>query len=268
MASRLIGRADAIPRTSRPCALSVLATEAARMESLLRSLPVEQWALPTASAGWTVHDVAAHVVGQFEGLARPWVTWRRIRRARRDHPELGILDGHNRCQVEDRRELPPESMIDLLERFAAGSLRMLGLAPGPVRRLPLSLLFPEARELPEDRVDYLLRVLAARDVWMHRLETADAVGRRVVSDRHDRYIVEQVIADLGAAWTGPAVQLTLTGRAGGAWLIGSDRPRTALTADAIGLMRHLSGRRARSLDLQVVGDQAARTGMLSATVPF
>ncbi|MGY1711244.1 maleylpyruvate isomerase family mycothiol-dependent enzyme [Geodermatophilus sp. SYSU D00758] len=248
--------------------MGLLATEATLMGSLLESLPVERWTSPTASAGWTVHDVAAHVVGQLEELARPWVTWRRIHRARRIHPGLGTLDGHNQCQVDERRHLRPGALVDLLALHAARAVRVVRAVPGPLRQLRLSLLFPEARSLPDDRIDYLLRILAVRDLWMHRLEIADATGMPLAIDQHDRLIVEQVIADVGTSWTGAALHLTLTGPAGGSWLIGCTTPRATLTVDAVALMRHLSGRRGRILDAQIDGEEAEADRMLSMTVTF
>ncbi len=73
--------------------------------ALLRSLSTEQWQTPSRCEGWTVGDVAGHVVGQLsdvsqlrlEGLGTPEVTGR---------------------QVEERRGRSPDALADELAASA------------------------------------------------------------------------------------------------------------------------------------------------------
>jgi hypothetical protein len=116
-------------------------------------------------------------------------------------------------------------------------------------------------------MDYLVRVLAARDLWMHRVEIADATGGTVQAGDTDREVVAQVIRDLATQWTGPAVLLDLAGPAGGRWTLGSGAPTATLSADAIVYMRHLSGRGPRG-QLGTDGDAAACAALKQARVVF
>src|SRR6266516_3483631 len=47
--------------------------------ALLADLDDRDWARPTDCAGWTVHDLTAHLVGQYQGLAKLSVLLRRQR---------------------------------------------------------------------------------------------------------------------------------------------------------------------------------------------
>lgn len=81
--------ARAIPRTSGTRARLVNEAELRATLSTFRELSDEDWRKPTHCTGWTVRDMLAHTVGQYEELPRPWVAVRRIRRAARTHPHLG-----------------------------------------------------------------------------------------------------------------------------------------------------------------------------------
>ena len=69
--------------------------------ALVTSLDDSDWAAPTDCAGWTVHELTAHVAGQYQGLAKPGVYLRRHRRAHRRYPALSRLDADNRQQIDD-----------------------------------------------------------------------------------------------------------------------------------------------------------------------
>ncbi|MFH8572782.1 maleylpyruvate isomerase family mycothiol-dependent enzyme [Streptomyces sp. NPDC017993] len=232
-----------IPRTPPARAREVNAAEVRATLDTLRALAPADWSLDTACAGWTVRDVTAHMVGQLEELPRPWLMIGRTLRARRRYPRLTPLHGHNQCQVDDRRSVPPQDLIALLSRFGPQGVRAADRIPGAVRRrIRLSPLFPESKELPEDSMDYMDRVLMSRDPWMHRVDIADATGRELVLDDHDREVVGQVLLDLALAWRGPPTLLDLSGPAGGRWSLGRGAPAVTVRADAVALMRHLSGR--------------------------
>jgi uncharacterized protein (TIGR03083 family) len=260
--------ARAIPRTSGTRARKVNEAELRATLSTFRELSDGDWRRPTVCDGWTVRDMLAHTVGQFEELPRPWVVLRRIRQAARTHPQLGRLDGHNECQIEDRKAVPGPELIGALAHFAPQGLIALRRMPAPARRrLRLSLLYPEAKALPDDSVDYLGNVLVARDTWMHRVDLSDATGGELVLDGHDRDIVAQMVLDLALAWTGPAAELDLQGPVGGDYLLGIGTPAATLHADAVDFARHLSGRSARGR-LELEGDPGAGAALLAARVAF
>ncbi|MGK5447865.1 maleylpyruvate isomerase family mycothiol-dependent enzyme [Streptomyces radiopugnans] len=217
---------------------------------------------------WTVRDAVAHEVGQFEELPKPWLMITRIRRARRAHPELGALDGHNTSQVEDRAEAPGERLVEEFARVAPKGARSLARVPVPVRRrLRMSMIFPEAKALPEDSMEYLHSVLLARDTWMHRVDISDATGAEPVLDAHDHEIMGQVLLDLALGWTGPCCLLDLSGPAGGRYRLGGGPPVVTLRADAVAFARHLSGRPPLG-ELVSEGDAEAAAVLTAARVVF
>jgi uncharacterized protein (TIGR03083 family) len=61
-----------IPPTSPDLAASLTAAEAAAFLAAARELDGDDWSKPTDCAEWTVQELLAHVVGQFEGAAKPW----------------------------------------------------------------------------------------------------------------------------------------------------------------------------------------------------
>lgn len=67
--------------------------------ALLGTFDGRDWSRPTDCVGWDVHDLTAHLVGEYEEIARPWVLLRRLRKGHRRHPRRSRLDAHNRGQV-------------------------------------------------------------------------------------------------------------------------------------------------------------------------
>src|SRR5690606_21441091 len=120
------------------------------------------------------------------------------------------------CQVDARRDLPQAELVDQFATESVRGIRAMRRLPAPLRRMRISRVFPEeASALPEDSLDYLVRVLAPRDFWMHRVDVADATGGPLQIGQTDREVVTQVIADLATQWTGPSALLDLNGPAGG-----------------------------------------------------
>ena len=218
--------AEEIERTSVADAMDLVSIEVTLTVGLLRELDEAEWDLPTVCTGWTVRDVVAHVIGQYEGLARPHRLVRRVRAARR-MPGVGVLDGHNQLQVAQRTGLAPQRLLDELQLWGGRAVRAGNRIPALVRgRMKLSILFPEAVEMPEDSLDYLLRVIGPRDPWMHRIDIATATGRKLTPDDHDATMIAQIAHDLSLAWSGPPVRLRLAGPIGGEWTSGTpNRPQ-------------------------------------------
>jgi uncharacterized protein (TIGR03083 family) len=228
-----------IAAPTRQQALATLTAELAAFQRLVATLNDGDWSRPTASAGWTVRDLVAHVAGQFEEQARFGTFRRRLREAKRRYPDRIALDAHNQFQIDELAGLPTAELTAHLARHVPLALTAIRRTPGLVRRLPSTLFFPEP-PLPDRRMSYLFDILTSRDTWMHRLEIADATGRPFTVDDHDTAVVEQVVRDLARAWTGPAIKLELTGTISGGWSLGSNgKPESV---DGLVLMRHLSGR--------------------------
>lgn len=259
-------------------ALAIMETELARTHALLGDLGPADWQRPTDCAGWTVHDVVAHMIGQYEELARPGRLIRRVRRARAI-PGTGVLDRHNQVQVGDRASASGQQLIAELGYWGPKAARTARRIPAPLRRrMRLSLFFPEARRMAEDSLDFLIRVIAARDAWMHRTDIAAALARPLALDAHDAQIIRQVVRDLAAAWAGPPVVIHLTGPAGGQWWLGEGGPAggqwslgeggpaATVRSDPVSYLRLASGRPATQPAID--GEAATATALLATYVEF
>lgn len=234
--------------------------------ALLGDLGDGDWARPTDCAGWTVHDLTAHLAGQYQGLASPAGYLRRRRRARRRYPALSRLDADNRQQIDDLGGQTGPELVAMLAATGPKAIRARRKVPALVRRLHVGRMYPE-ESLPDDRLSYILDVLGLRDPWMHRVDIARATGRPLILGAHDRVIVSQVITDLGRAWHGPPVLLELTGQTGGRWLLGQGTPAATARADTVGYLRALAGRDDHP-DLHTDADHTTAAALAAARVVF
>ena len=157
--------------------------ERAALLALLESLAAAEWGAATACAGWSVQDVAAHLLGDDLG---------RLARGRDGHasPNFQIdpgadayravvdaIDRQNAAWVETMRRLSPRLLGDLLrltgEQTAAYFATLDPLAPGPsvdwVSPAPAPVWLDLAREYTER--------------WHHQQHIRDAVGRPGLRER-------------------------------------------------------------------------------------
>src|SRR5262245_8587163 len=146
---------------SRRHAADVAGAELATFQHIVSGLRGQDWDRPTDSAGWSVRDVVAHVAGQYEELARVGTFLRRLRAANRRYPERIRLDGHNQVQIDELAGRSPAGLTSHLARFGPKGLAATRRMPGLVRRIPITIFFPEP-PLPDRRMSYLHDVLTAR----------------------------------------------------------------------------------------------------------
>ena len=84
--------------------------------ALLAALSDEDWRRPTACAGWSVRDVALHLLGDDLGkLSRQRDQWRSGIAARTPAELVVLLDAHNQGWVQAARVMSPRVLRDLLE---------------------------------------------------------------------------------------------------------------------------------------------------------
>jgi uncharacterized protein (TIGR03083 family) len=227
------------------------ATEYDRYLDLLRSLGEGEWARPTDCPGWDVRAMAAHNLGMAEGA----VTLRRFfgefAAAARAGGEL--VDALTARQVRQRAGL---STGELVRRYAAAAPLAVAGRRRASRRMG-RLRMPGAQPVGDGReawaFGFVFDTILTRDTWMHRIDTARAVGRDpVLTADHDGVLVADVVAEW-AQRHGHPYALTLTGPAGGRWCGGDGGP--AIELDAVAFCRVLSGR-------------APGDGLLATAVPF
>src|SRR5258708_13688393 len=109
----------------------VLREERGAVLDLCRTLTPTEWATASDCAGWSVHDVVAHMGAAFHGCFTPWLL--RVMRT-------SSVERSNDGDVESRRGWEPARV---LREYEAWGGRFLGLAPltqrPPLRGLRLPL---------------------------------------------------------------------------------------------------------------------------------
>jgi uncharacterized protein (TIGR03083 family) len=194
--------------------------ERAALLALLETLTREQWALPTVCAGWSVKDVAAHIVGDDigvvargrDGYTASWI----------DAPSyealVAAINAQNEAWVAAMRRASPRQLIELL-RFSGERLHAhfrsldLDAVGGPVDWAgpgPQPVWMDVAREYTER--------------WAHGQQIRDAIGAPMLASRRmffpvlDAYAraLPHAFRDVAVA-DGTHVRLVVTGEAGGEW---------------------------------------------------
>ena len=237
-------------------AMRLQACELDRVVAVLRSLDHSAWTASTDCPGWDVRTLYLHVLGACEAGASVRENLHQMRLAmihRRRHG--GPLEAAlTNVQVRERSELTPDELVERLAAVAPKTVRGRSRMPAVLRNhATMSIDGPVFEKW---KLGYLLDTIYLRDLWMHRIDLARALGSSFeLSDDHDGRIVADVVAEW-AGRHGKPFYLELTGPAGGTY---TDRPDAAdaehLTLDAVEFARTLAGR-------------APETGLLTTVVPF
>lgn len=245
----------AITRDEAP---ALAETAYARFADLLDTVRDDQWGLATDCEGWTIRDLAGHMLGGMRSAAslRELVRQQReiARRRRRDGGN--VTDIMTALQIELTADLTPAQVVEECAALCGPAARGRRSTPGPVRRLTFPVEFGATSE--RWTIGYLVDVVLTRDAWLHRIDLARALGvSQLLDAAHDG----RIVADVAVEWArrhGRPVRLELTGPAGGDFVFGSRRSAdagTVLRVDAVEFCRALSGR-------------AQREGLLAVDVPF
>jgi len=197
--------------------------ERAALLDVLTTLSNEQWASPTVCAGWSVHDVALHVLGGDIGIIS----------ARRDGYRepvpagsdlskwemlVAYINEHNDAWVQATRRISPRLLCTLLqltgeaiaEHFAHLDQFALGVPVHWASPDPAPVWLDTAREYTER--------------WLHQQHIRAAVGQPGLTE--PRWLAPVLAAFVYAlpralepiaSPEDTTVQLAITGAAGGAW---------------------------------------------------
>jgi uncharacterized protein (TIGR03083 family) len=205
--------------------LDLFSGERAALLALLRDLSPAEWAAPTVCAGWSVQDVALHLLG--DDLGR--LSWGRdgfvspAFAAGLDVSTLpglvAAIDRQNAVWVEGTRRISPRLVIELLT--------MTGdLTEAYFRSLDLAALgMPVDWAGPEPAPIWLDVTREYTERWVHQQHIRDAVGRPGMTDARwlgpvlaaFMYAVPRALSGVSAP-DGTAVRCIISGNAGGEWM--------------------------------------------------
>ena len=242
-ASGIVSAPD-IPRIGHAEAMRLTATENGRMLDVVRELRPEDWAASTDCPRWTVRDMVVHLIASAEAQANPVEFARQVWAGRRLTAQIGgehWVDGLNEAQLRSRGTWTADELPPRWGKSGAAALVARRRIPAPIRALPLLPLGTVlGTRLGWKPLGYLFDIGFTRDVWMHRVDIARAVGAPLVlTAEHDG----RIVADIVAEWTQlhhDPFTLDLSGPAGGTYTArGGDTP---ISCDAVEFVRVLSGR--------------------------
>lgn len=202
----------------------------AELLRVLNSLSADQWSAPTACAGWSVRDVALHILGDDVGLLSGLRDADNPRRHFDTFADLiSFINERNGVWVEATRRMSRPVLLSLLDflgaQWAEYAASVDPAAPaGPIGwtgndQDPMGLHI--ARELTE--------------YWMHHQHICEAVG--VTSLKDERFfhaVLSTFIHCLPrtyaatAAPDGTLVQVVITGTGGGIWQLVREADRWRL----------------------------------------
>ena len=167
--------------------MSVMAQARAEREDLLQlleRLTPEQWSTPSLCAGWTVHDVVAHVLSYDELGPRQLAT--RFARG------FLLIDRTNAVGLREYASRTPAELIELLRGhltpagLTAGLGGAIALTDGLIHQQDIRRPLDMPRSIPEDRLRPALRtalfgvlrgILRVRDVRLVATDIDWAFGR-------------------------------------------------------------------------------------------
>lgn len=232
------------PLTRRTDAADVARRAYEDLIALLETLRDDDWQAPTECPAWNVSDMVGHVIGNAESAASKRELLRQYVygfRHAREH-DGNAMDAYNALQVEEHAALTPAERVAALRRLGAGAVRGRMRTPALLRAVSASVKSNGSmvEGMPNTaNLGHLMDVIYTRDVFMHRIDIARAVGHDPSPGENDRRIVEDVVGEW-ARRHGQPVEVVLTGPAGGKFVQGTGGPRIEM--DALEFCRVLSGR--------------------------
>ncbi len=241
-----------IPAVNHGEAMRLQEAELKRALELLRTLGSEQWSKQTYCPDWEVRRMWLHVLGACEAGASIRENAHQMRAGRKLSKKLGVpLEaGLSGVQVAEREDLTPKELLEQLERTTPRTIKGRARTPRPLRALKIAIDGPVIEKWA---LGYLIDIIYLRDVWMHRVDTAQATGADLVlTADHDGRIVADVVAEW-ARRHGQPFNLELTGTAGGSFKSG--QAGETISIDAVEFCSLIAGR-------------GNTSGLLATIVPF
>jgi len=252
--------AASLPQTPPDEAAGLMTEQLAAYVGELRVLDPVEWSKPTDCSSWDVRQIAAHIAGALDESRHVTVLARHLYRARKNR-DLGLADAINEQQLADRTHRRGPEIVNEIERLTPRAVRRRLKMPRAIRRMPVP-----GDDLPAgSNLGYLFDVIYPRDVWLHRVDTERATGRRMQPTSGATAIVAQVVRDLARNWIEPTWVLDLGEF--GRWTVGTGQPIATVHSDAVDYLRLLSGRQGSPM-LDMTGDADIKEHVLAARVAF
>jgi uncharacterized protein (TIGR03083 family) len=241
---------------THPEAMRLQAQELDRTLALLRSLDDTEWRKATDCPDWDIQAMYQHVLGACEAGASMRENIHQLRRARSYRRSYGgpLEAALSAVQVRERAALGPVQIVERLTAVAPKTVRGRSRTPALARdHVKMAVDGPVHESW---KLGYLVDTIYLRDLWMHRVDVAHALGRPLeLTADHDGRIIADVVTEWARRHGRPFV-LDLTGPAGGTFGRQSDLPEAEhLSLDAVKFCRTLAGR-------------AVQPGLLATVVPF
>jgi uncharacterized protein (TIGR03083 family) len=241
----------------RAAAMTVAATEYARIVALLRCVTADQWSLPTDCPGWDVRAIAGHVLGMAQMIATVPELGRQQLTAQKGAKKTGqpMIDVLTARQVARNADLSPAEVVSAMHRVGPRAARRRRRMPGLIRSRTMPGLMTVGENQERWTFGYLFDIILTRDPFMHRLDISRATGIPVQATAdHEGVIVDDVVREW-AGRHGRPYTLTLSGAAGGSWAGNGEQIGEQIDTDALDFCRSVSGR-------------GTATGLLREQVPF
>ena len=218
-----IPTARSVPRPKAAEAAAAARAELASFLELLSEVGPADLDQPTHWSLWRVRDIVAHQASHAQsGSGIKGFVAQLDPRLTRPYRSTGMsmLDALNQAQVDRRKDQPFDRVVAELKQRTDASInarvrlhpltRVLRVPVDPVGLMPLSTLLTE---------------IFPRDMWIHRLDIADATGRPFGLDAdHNEAMVAGIVRDAAKHASkrlrGTAVELRLRGAGDRAWSFG------------------------------------------------
>jgi uncharacterized protein (TIGR03083 family) len=204
---------------------------------LLNGLGAREWETPTVCPGWTVHDLAAHLLGVDVGnlsRRRDAFSDPSSISASSEHEHLvGFLTRFNEAWVLAARRMSPRLLCRLLAVVGIELDKYFGSLDGQVMGEPVSWAGPESAPVWLD----VAREYTER--WVHQQQMRDAVGQPGLTE--PRYVTPVLATFVHAlphalreseAQLGTLVRIVIRGDAGGSWTMIRSQDRWFLCRDS------------------------------------
>ena len=190
--------------------------------SLLTGLSAEEWERPTVCTGWSVHDVALHLLGvEIGNVSRKRDHFSPSARPTYNSDDLVVLiNDLNEIWVQATQRVSPRLLCDLLRLAGTQACEYFQSLDPNALGAPVSWAGPDPAPMWLD----LAREYTER--WHHQQHIRDAVGKpgfkepRFFAPVLDAFVraLPYTYREVSAA-DGTAVTLTIVGPSGGQWLL-------------------------------------------------